>query len=58
MVRDVQTAGARAVELLVGAALDDGNVDPRQRQLGRQHHPRRTASGDHDRMAIDHKAAF
>ena len=46
----VQAAGARAGELLVGAPLDDGDVDPRQRQLARQHHPGRAASGDHDRM--------
>ena len=46
----VQPAGARAGELLAGAPLDDGDVDPRQRQLGRQHQPRRTAAGDHHRM--------
>ena len=50
MVRDVQTACARAGEVLAGAPLDDGDVDPRQRQLARQHQPRRTASGDHHRM--------
>ena len=46
----VQTAGARAVEVLAGAPLDDGHVDPRQRQLARQHQPRRAAAGDHHRM--------
>ena len=46
----VQTACARAGEVLVGAPLDNGDVDARQRQLARQHQPRRTASGDHHRM--------
>ncbi len=40
----VQTAGARAGKLLVGAPLDNGNVDARQRQLARQHQSCRTAS--------------
>jgi len=30
----MQTACARALEVLVGAPLDDGDVDARQRQLG------------------------
>ena len=46
----VQTARARAGELLAGAPLDDGDVDARQRQLARQHQPGRTSSGDHHRM--------
>jgi hypothetical protein len=46
----VQTSGARAFELEAGAWLDDEDVGPRQRQLRRQHHPRRTASGDHNWM--------
>ena len=46
----VQTAGARAGEILAGAPLDDGDVDARQRQLARQHQPGRTSSGDHHRM--------
>ena len=46
----MQTARARAVEVLAGAPLDDGDVDARQRQLGRQHQPRRTASRDHHCM--------
>ena len=50
MVRAVQTARARAGEVLAGAPLDDGDVDPRQRQLARQHQPCRTSSGDHHRM--------
>src|ERR671918_591660 len=46
----MQTARARAGEVLAGAPLDNGNVYPRQRQLARQHQPRRTSSGDHHRM--------
>jgi hypothetical protein len=46
----VQTSRARAFEPDAGASLDDENVGPRQRQLRRQHHPRRTAAGDHHRM--------
>ena len=46
----MQTAGARAGELLADASLDDGHVHPRQGQLGRQHHPRRAPSDDHHRV--------
>jgi hypothetical protein len=46
----VQTARARAGQILAGAPLDNGNVDARQRQLARRHQPRRTSSGDHHRM--------
>ena len=46
----VQTAGARAGEVLAGAPLDNGDVDARQRQLARQHQPGRTSPGDHHRM--------
>src|SRR5215204_576141 len=46
----MQTACARAGEVLAGAPLDNGNVHARQRQLGRQHQPRRASSGDHHRM--------
>ena len=46
----VQTAGTRAVEILVGASLDDDDVDPRQRQLGRQHQPGRATARDDHRM--------
>src|SRR6187431_280567 len=42
----MQTAGARAGDILALAPLDDGNVDARQRQLGREHQPRRTSSSD------------
>ena len=52
----VQTTGARADELLAGAPLDNGDVDPRLRQLARQHQPRRTARGDLHRM-LGHRHA-
>jgi hypothetical protein len=32
---------------VIETPLDDRHVHVRQRQLGRQHHPRRTASGNH-----------
>src|SRR6266498_451929 len=46
----MQAACARAGEVLAGAPLDNGDVDPRQRQLARQHQPCRTSSGDRHRM--------
>jgi hypothetical protein len=46
----VQTARARAGEVLAGAPFDDGNIDTRQRQLARQHQSCRTSSDDHHRM--------
>src|SRR5687767_15495416 len=45
-----QAAGPRFGEVLAGAPLDDGDVHARQRQLARQHQPRRAAAGDHHRM--------
>ena len=48
----VQTARARADEVLAGAPLDNGDVDARQRQFARQHQPCRTCSGDHHRMLL------
>jgi len=42
--------GAGAVDILTGAPFDDDDVDPRQRQLARQHQPGRPASCDHHRM--------
>ena len=51
----VQAARARADEVLAGAPLDNGDVDARQRQLARQHQPRRTSSGNHHRM-FGHRA--
>jgi hypothetical protein len=35
---------------MVGPPLDDCHINPRQRQLSRQHHSCRTASGDHHCM--------
>ena len=52
----VQTACARAGEVLAGAPFDNGNVDARQRQFARQHQPGRTSSGDHHRM-VGHRHA-
>ena len=46
----VETTGARSVELLSDAPFDDDDVDVRQRQLARQHQPRRASSRDHHRM--------
>src|SRR5438309_6351509 len=46
----MQTACTRAGEVLARAALDNRDVDPRQRQLARQHQPRRAGSGYHHRM--------
>ncbi len=45
-----QTACALAGQVLVGAPLDNNDVDLRQRQLARQHQPRRTSSDDYHRM--------
>src|SRR5215218_6625308 len=52
----MQTACARAGEVLAGPPLDNGNVHARQRQLARQHQPRRTSPGDHNRMLGHHHA--
>ena len=46
----VKAACARAGALLAGAPLENRNVDSRQRQLARQHQPRRAASGYDHRM--------
>jgi len=46
----VQPTRARADEILACAALDNGDVDPRQRQLACQHQPCRTSADDHHRM--------
>src|SRR5258708_4219494 len=42
----MQTACARAGEVLADAPLDNGDVDARQGELGRQHQARRTSSID------------
>ena len=52
----VQAACGRADAVLAGAPLDNGDVDPRQRQLARQHQARRTSAGDHHRM-LHHRHA-
>ena len=46
----MKTPASGSVEILTGASFDDDDVDPRQRQLARQHQPGRTASCDHHRM--------
>jgi hypothetical protein len=46
----VQTARARAREFLVGASLDNRNIDARQRQLTRQHQSRWSSADDHHRV--------
>src|ERR1700756_5271387 len=46
----MQTTCARANQVLAGAPLDNGNVNPCQRQLTCQHQPRRAASSDNNRM--------
>ena len=46
----VQAARPLAGKLLAGTSLDDGDVHPRERQLRRQHQPRRPATDDHHRM--------
>jgi hypothetical protein len=46
----VQTACARAPEVLGGATLDNDNINARQGQFACQRQPRRTASGDCHRM--------
>jgi hypothetical protein len=53
----MQTACARANEVLAGAPLDNGNVDSRQRQLAGQHQPCRTSSDDHHRASKDFRFA-
>ena len=46
-----QATGTRPGELLVWTALDDRDVDTRQRQLACQRQPRRPCSGNHDCMS-------
>ena len=52
----VKTPGSRAVDILTGSSFDDDDVDPRQRQLARQHQPGRAATGDHHGV-LGHKAS-
>ncbi len=53
----VQTARARVGEVRAGAPLDNGHVDPYQRQLARHHQPRRAAADYHHRM-VGHTPPF
>lgn len=46
----MQPAGAGAEEAPARFPLDDEDVDPGQRRLAGRHHPRRTGTGDHDRV--------
>ena len=46
----LQPASARADERLIGAPLDDGDVDAGQRQLAGQHQARRAGARHHYRM--------
>ena len=46
----MQPAGARALELLVDAPLNNGDVDTRQPQLTSQHQSGRTTADNDDRM--------
>ena len=50
----VEPPGPPSVELLVGPTLDDEDVDPRERQLGRQHQPGRSPSRDHH-LVLSHR---
>ena len=52
----MQAPGTRPGELVGGAALEHHDVPSREGQLGRQHHPRRTPSGDHHGV-IGHRHA-
>ena len=53
----MEAAGAVPDEVLAGPALDNGNVDARQRQLARQHQPRRAAAGnDHRMLGLSHSS--
>ena len=46
----METPGTRADEVLVGAPLDNGDVDSRYRQFTCQHQPGRASAGDDHRM--------
>lgn len=53
----VKSPGSRSVEVLAGATFDDDDVDPRQRQLARQHQPGRAASCGHHCM-VGHRCTI
>src|SRR6185437_1778795 len=46
----MQASRAGADDLRARAPFDNRDVDTRQRELGRQHHPRRTSTANHHRM--------
>ena len=46
----VKTARSRADQHMIGTTLEERDIDPRQRQLSRQHHACRTTSSDHHGM--------
>ena len=50
MVRDWRPPAREPGSVLADAPLDDGDVNPRQRELARQHQPRWASSGDHHFM--------
>ena len=54
----VETSSAHTRELLARAPFDDGHVDPRERQLTRQHEPRWTSARDQDCMVSVGRTAF
>src|SRR5215469_1510135 len=43
----MQSASARPDQVQALPSLDNDDIDSRERQLARQHHSRRTASGDY-----------
>ena len=55
---DVQPERAQTREVVARAPLDDRDVDARQRELARQHQPRRSTSGDHYRMVRHRNSGF
>ena len=54
MVRGWRPPAREPSNILAGPSFDDDHVGARQRQLGRQHHPGRSGSCNHDRM-IGHR---
>ena len=53
MVRESRPPAREPARSWLGAPFDNGDVDPRQRQLTRQHQAGRTSSGDQD-IGIPH----
>jgi hypothetical protein len=46
----VKTTSPRTDKHMIKTPLENRNIYLRQRQLSRQHHPRRTTSNDHHSM--------